>query len=158
MESKQRKVDPIKNGTVIDHIPPKKSPVVISILHLFDKIDSQTLIQAVNLDSKKMGKKDLIKIENIRLTQREVEAIALIAPRATIVNIENAVVVKKNKIRMPNVIQNVIDCPNEDCVTNLEKDTQTRFEVRDIGRKQKFQCSYCEKLYSFSQLQDYIKI
>jgi len=59
---KQLKVDAIKNGTVIDHIPAGKALNVYEILS--PKTKKVTTI-GMNLTSKTHGRKDLIKIEGL---------------------------------------------------------------------------------------------
>ncbi|MEM4204007.1 MAG: aspartate carbamoyltransferase regulatory subunit, partial [Candidatus Methanomethylicaceae archaeon] len=55
-------VRPIKDGTVIDHIPPGKGIKIAEMLNLFRQ-DSVVII-GQNLESTKYGRKDLIKVEN----------------------------------------------------------------------------------------------
>ena len=57
---KELVVSAIENGTVIDHIPAGKVFDVIKILKL-DESDHQ-LFFGTNLDSKKYGHKDIIKV------------------------------------------------------------------------------------------------
>ena len=59
-EPKQLSVSAIENGTVIDHIPAKSLFKVIQILGL-DKFDNQITF-GTNLESKKLGKKAIVKI------------------------------------------------------------------------------------------------
>jgi aspartate carbamoyltransferase regulatory subunit len=59
-EPKQLSVSAIQNGTVIDHIPARHLFKVIQILGL-DKIEQQITF-GTNLESKKLGKKAIIKI------------------------------------------------------------------------------------------------
>ncbi len=145
---KQLIVDPIKNGTVIDHIAAGKSFAVAEILNL-KNLDNLLLI-GMNLSSKKIGKKDIIKIENKILTEDEVNSIALISPDATLVVIENYEVIKKYKIKLPSKVSRHIICPNPHCITNIEE-VETEFDVIK-KKKVEVRCKYCEKKYGIEQV------
>ena len=104
-----------------------------------------------NLLSKKMKKKDIIKIENKELTKEETDSIALVSPSATIIIIKNYKVVKKNKVEVPQKINKHIICPNQNCITNIEN-VKTKFLLVD-KEPIKLKCNYCEKQYEI----EYIK-
>ena len=78
---KELKVDPIKNGTVIDHIPAGRVQRVLAILK---PRATDVVMMGMNFSSKAMKKKDIIKIEGRELTQNEVNSIALVAPAAKV--------------------------------------------------------------------------
>ena len=113
---KEIKIPAIKDGVAIDHIP-LTARKVINILGIYD---SQVRM-GLNLDSKKMGKKDVVKIENKFPTKSELNKIALVAPTATVAVIKNYEVKEKFKIEIPKEIMGVIKCTNEKCVTNNQK-------------------------------------
>ena len=144
---KEMKVDPIKNGTVIDHIPAGKALEVLDILNL--KGDESVLI-GINLTSKKLGKKDIIKVENIELSQREVNRIAIIAPTATLVIIRDYEIVSKAKVSLPSMLEGVVGCPNPKCITNHES-IVTKFIVTSKEDK-KARCWYCERIFNIDEL------
>ena len=135
-------VSAIENGTVIDHIPNDMVSTVIRILNLY-KITNEIVIGA-NLESKKYGKKGIIKIKNKTFETSEINKIALVAPSATIIEIENFEVARKFKVTVPDKIQGIVKCFNPKCVTNVEK-TKTKFEVID-KENLKLLCHYCEKI------------
>lgn len=138
---KKLKVDAIKNGTVIDHIAAGKVLKVADILNLDGR---DTVMIGVNLPSNKIGKKDILKIENRELTQEEVNGIALIAPKATLIIIKNFEIVKKSSLEMPGYIEKHIICPNPKCITNLEKiDSKFKIDPQNATAR----CQYCEKKY-----------
>ena len=56
-------IDSIKNGIVIDHIQAKKALSIYNALKLGDLDCSVAMI--TNVKSKKMGRKDIIKIDKI---------------------------------------------------------------------------------------------
>jgi aspartate carbamoyltransferase regulatory subunit len=142
------KVDPIVNGTVIDHITAGKALQVADILNL--NPSKNLMMLGVNLSSNKMGKKDIIKIENKVLTDDEVNSIALISPSASMIIIKNYSVVKKQQIKIPNEIKNHIVCPNSNCVTNVEN-VSTRFELANRTPVE-VRCEYCEKKYTIDDV------
>jgi len=144
----QLKVDPIKNGTVIDHITAGKAFQVIEILNISNS-ENEIMI-GVNLSSRKMGKKDIIKIENRRLSKEEAGSIALVSPGATLIIIDNYKVVKKIGIEIPKEIHKHIICPNLNCITNIET-IETHFEL--AGKNPiDVRCNYCEKKYFINEV------
>jgi len=146
---KQLKVDAIKNGTVIDHIPAGKGMQVADIINISGE---NVVMIGISLHSKKVGKKDIIKIENRELSQEEINSIALIAPSATITIIKDFDVIRKAKAEIPELIEGLILCPNPKCITNSEN-RRTKFMVTDEKPLQ-VRCHYCEKKY----LVDEVKI
>ena len=110
MDKEKLKVDPIKNGTVIDHRTAGKALQVADILNIGNS-EGEIMI-GVNLISQKMGKKDIIKIENRELSKDEADSIALISPTATLIIIKDYEVVKKFGIDIPKEINQHIICPN----------------------------------------------
>lgn len=63
---REYKVFKIQDGTVIDHIPHWKALQVVELLGLRDRVSLVTI--GIGLNSDKMGKKDLLKIEGRELT------------------------------------------------------------------------------------------
>ena len=148
MNKEKLKVDPIRKGTVIDHITAGKALQVADILNI-GNTDSEIMI-GVNLNSQKMGKKDIIKIENRELSKEEANSIALISPTATLIIIEDYEVVKKFGIDIPQKIRQHIICPNSNCITNIEP-VRSRFEL--AGKDPiEVRCSYCEKKYYIDEV------
>jgi aspartate carbamoyltransferase regulatory subunit len=132
MKDKQLSVSAIKEGTVIDHIPAPALFKVVSILNL-DKLDTMITI-GNSLESRKLGKKGIIKLSKVFFKDNEINKIALVAPCAKLNIIRNYDVVEKR----------VVEIPNHKCITNNEKVT-TRFEV--ISKSEvKLKCHYCEKI------------
>ncbi len=98
-ERKELKVNAIENGTVIDHIPTQSVFQVIHMLNL-NVCDNQILF-GTNLESKKFGKKGIIKVSNRFFAPEDVNKIALVAPTATLIEIKNYKVVKKKNVVIP---------------------------------------------------------
>lgn len=144
---KQLKVDAIKNGTVIDHITAGKGLEVANILNLQG---NNIVMIGINLNSSKLGKKDIIKIENKELTAEEVNTISLIAPKASLIIIKDFKVKNKEKVHIPRQINNIIKCSNPNCITNLEK-VKSKFTVYN-EKINKVRCNYCEKKYNVDEV------
>src|SRR5690606_3452725 len=100
---KELKVKPIKNGTVIDHIKANKALSVLKILELPSEESAVTI--AMNVQSSQMDSKDIVKIEGRELASKEVDKIALIAPKATINIIRDYEIAGKGKVRLRNEIR-----------------------------------------------------
>jgi aspartate carbamoyltransferase regulatory subunit len=137
------KVSAIRNGTVIDHIPSENVFQVFKILNLENT--SKQVYFGTNLDSKKFGKKGIIKISDKYFESKEISKIAIVAPTATIIEIEDYDVIKKEKVTLPENIDNIVKCFNPKCVTN-HQNVPTSFRViEDYKGKMKLLCKYCEK-------------
>jgi aspartate carbamoyltransferase regulatory subunit len=141
-DKKQLQVSAIKDGTVIDHIPANNLFKVISILGL-DKID--TLITfGTNLESKRLGKKAIIKIADVFFHQDEINKISLVAPDAKLNIIRDYEVIEKKMVTVPDMVTGITKCFNPKCITNNES-IKTKFYV--IEKKSvTLKCHYCEKL------------
>ena len=136
------KVSAIKDGTVIDHIPADKLFKVINILKL-NEID-KTITFGTNFESKKLGKKAIIKLSDVFFKDSDINRIALVAPEAKLNIIKEYKVVEKKVVEVPSEINGIISCVNPKCITNHEK-VSTRFEV--VDKKQiKLRCHFCEKI------------
>ena len=139
---KELKISAINEGTVIDHIPTYATFKVVGILNL---INHEGIVSiATNLQSAKIGKKGIIKVGGKSLTQEEVNKIAIVAPDATVNIIKNYGVKEKIKIKMPDVIDNVVKCSNPVCITNNEQ-VATKFYVTKKDPL-KIKCHYCERI------------
>lgn len=134
-------VSAIENGTVIDHIPVDTVLMVLSILGL-DKYEDEVLI-GNNLNSKKYGKKGIIKARNKFFEQEDINKIALVAPNATLIVIRDYEVVEKKFVEIPKKIEKILKCINPNCITNKET-IETKFNVIE-EKPLKIQCHYCEK-------------
>lgn len=142
-------VSAIKDGTVIDHISPNVLFKVISILELDLCKDMVTI--GNNLESKVVGKKGIIKIENRFFKDHEVDKIALIAPKAKLNVIKDYKVVEKRKVSIPHEIDAIAKCFNPKCITNYEEVT-THFTV--VSKEPlALKCRYCEKITNGDQLE-----
>jgi aspartate carbamoyltransferase regulatory subunit len=138
---KELLISPIRNGTVIDHITAGEALNVLRILGITGTT-AECLSIATNVASGRVGKKDIVKVENRELLQDEVDRIALIAPQATINIIRNYEVFEKKGVSIPQHLKGVVRCPNPGCISNTKEPIQSAFEVTRKG----LQCEYCDWL------------
>ena len=132
-------IDSIQNGVVIDHITAGSGMKLYKLLEL-DKLDvSVALIK--NVASKKMGKKDIIKIDADISVNFDV--IGFVDPEATVNVIKNGRLIEKRSIDMPETLTNVIKCKNPRCITSSEQELDHVFELTDKENKE-YRCLYCE--------------
>ena len=138
---KEMAVAALENGTVIDHIPSDSLFKVVNLLGIQSIENSVTI--GYNLDSKKYGKKGIIKVANITFPETTLNRIAIIAPNAVINIIQNYEVVEKHHVSLPDNIYDIIKCSNPKCITNNEP-MRTHFHVID-REKMILKCHYCER-------------
>ena len=140
--NKEQKVSAIKDGTVIDHIPAQNLFKVISLLGLADIENAITF--GTNLESKKLGRKSIIKVADKFFRDDEIDKIALVAPEAKLNIIRNYEVVEKRQVSLPDEITGYVRCFNPKCITNHE-DITTRFTV--VSKLPlALKCHYCDKV------------
>lgn len=133
------KIDSIKNGIVIDHIRATKGMKIYEALKLKDLDCSVAII--TNAKSKKMGRKDIIKIDkDIKINM---DVIGFIEPNATINIVKNDELVDKYSVKLPEKIVNIASCQNPRCITSVEKDLDQVFILTD-KENQVYRCQYCE--------------
>src|SRR3990167_9426318 len=116
--TKTLSVSAIQNGTVIDHIPAGQALKIMHLLRLLKEKYRVTV--GFNLSSQRLKLKDLIKIENHALTNKQANEITVFAPEATINIIKNFDVVEKIITRLPENIAGIFSCPNPLCITHGE--------------------------------------
>lgn len=132
-------IDSIKNGIVIDHIKPGKSMELYHFLQL-ESLDCPVAI-IKNVVSKKMGRKDIIKIDaDIDI---DLDVLGYIDPDSTVNIIKNGELVKKCHLELPEKLENVITCRNPRCITTVEQDITQIFKLTD-REKRIYRCAYCE--------------
>lgn len=139
---KEFKVTAIKDGTVIDHVPSQQLFKVIEILGLENYTNQITF--GMNLESKKLGNKAIIKIADRFFEDDDINRIALIAPQAKLNIIRNYKVVEKRRVTIPEIITGIAKCVNPHCVTNHQP-IETRFTTLSSNGSIALTCCYCEK-------------
>ena len=111
------------------------------------KIDTKknTVAFIMNATSKKHGRKDLIKIENV--TDVDLTVLGLLDPNATVNIIENGKIVKKINLALPQTVTNVIRCKNPRCVTSVERNAPHIFHLMNAQTRE-YRCEYCDEIVS----------
>ncbi len=132
-------IDPIKNGIVIDHIKEGKGKEIYDFLQL-DALDC-TVALIKNVPSKKIGRKDIIKIDEI--ISIDVDVLGYMTPEASVSTIKDGNICEKRKIQLPKTLKNVIKCKNPRCITSVEPGIDHLFKLVDEQNKV-YRCIYCE--------------
>ena len=132
-------IDSIKNGMVIDHITAGRGMRLFELLGL-DGLDCSVAI-IKNVPSKKLGKKDIIKIDaEIPVS---LDVIGFVDPDVTVNIIRDGVLTEKRTIDIPQTLTNVIHCKNPRCITSVEQELDHIFRLTDRENKV-YRCIYCE--------------
>ncbi len=134
-------IDSIKNGIVIDHIQAKKGMEIYKALKL-EELDCSIAI-ITNAKSKKMGKKDIIKID--KAINLDFDILGYIDPNITIDIIKENQLVNKYHVELPKQIENLIKCKNPRCITSQEQELKHIFVLTDKENRM-YRCKYCETL------------
>ena len=140
-EKKELQVAALENGTVIDHIPSDKLFTVVSLLEMKKMVNNITI--GNNLESKKLGKKGIIKIADRFFSPEEISRLSVVAPNIRLNIIRDYQVVEKKEVIMPEELKGIVRCNNPKCITNNEP-MQTWFHVTD-KEQGILKCHYCEK-------------
>lgn len=132
-------IDGVNNGIVLDHIQAGKSMQIYELLKL-DKLNNCVAI-IQNADSTKMGKKDIIKIdENIEL---DFDVLGYIDSNITINIVKDGQLSEKKTLELPATLTNVIKCKNPRCITSVEQEIVQKFKLIDKEKKV-YRCAYCD--------------
>jgi aspartate carbamoyltransferase regulatory subunit len=134
-------ISPIRRGTVIDHITAGEALNVLKIIGITGTT-TESVSVATNVTSSKIGKKDIVKIENRELKKDEMDRISLIAPAVSINIIRDFKVFSKGGVERPKFLVGVVKCPNPGCISNAHEPISSRFEVLPKG----LHCTYCDWL------------
>ncbi|MDD6046493.1 MAG: aspartate carbamoyltransferase regulatory subunit [bacterium] len=136
-------VNSIERGIVIDHITAGTGNRILDYLKIDTKKNTVAFI--MNATSKKHGRKDLIKIENV--TDVDLTVLGLLDPNATVNVIENGRIVKKINLELPKTVTNVIKCKNPRCVTSVERNAPHIFHLMNAETRE-YRCEYCDEIVS----------
>jgi len=134
-------INSIKDGIVIDHIRAGCGIKIFNYMGL-DKVDFSVAL-IMNVDSKKLGKKDIIKIENV--LDIDYTVLGLIDPNITIDIIEKEERKRKIKLEMPQKVENVIKCKNPRCITSVEQNVDHIFHLIN-AKTGEYKCEYCDEV------------
>lgn len=133
------KVDSIKNGIVIDHITAGKGMEIYSLLGLDQLECSVALIR--NVPSRKMGKKDIIKIDADIVIDTAI--LGFVDPDITVNIIKDNKIVDKKTIELPEKLVDVLKCKNPRCISMTEQELSHIFTLADRENRV-YRCLYCE--------------
>ncbi|WP_312700365.1 aspartate carbamoyltransferase regulatory subunit [Sedimentibacter sp.] len=135
-------IDSVEKGLVIDHIEAGKAMEIYKYLNL-GKMDCSVAI-IKNAKSKKMGKKDIIKVEdNINM---DLKVLGFIDPTITINVIDNGSIIRKINLELPDEVENIVKCKNPRCITSIEQEITHKFKLTDKENKV-YRCVYCDTAY-----------
>ena len=135
-------IDSITNGIVLDHITAGRSMEVYHYLNL-DRLNCSIAI-IKNVKSNKMGRKDIIKIDET--IDINLDILGYLDPNISVSIIRNEKCVEKFQLALPEQLENVISCKNPRCITSVEPDADQLFYLAD-SQKQLYRCRYCDTAY-----------
>ncbi len=133
------RIDSIQNGIVIDHISAGHGMELYELLGLRNADLPVAMI--MNVVSKKLGRKDIIKID--AEIPVNLDVIGYVDPKATVNYIKDGQLVKKVNIEIPKMLTNVLRCKNPRCITSVEQELDHVFKLTDEKNKV-YRCIYCE--------------
>ena len=137
-------VGALREGYVLDHIKAGKAMTIYHDLKL-DKLDCTVAI-IKNARSKKMGKKDIIKVE-CPIEDLGLDILGFIDHNITVNIIEDSKIVEKKELKLPSEIKNVIRCHNPRCITSIEQGLDHVFVLTD-PENEVYRGKYCEEKYN----------
>ncbi|MEZ4628976.1 MAG: aspartate carbamoyltransferase regulatory subunit [Eubacteriales bacterium] len=132
-------VSKLKEGIVIDHIRAGHGYKIFQQLGL-DRLDDVVVLMR-NVESTKMKRKDLIKIETH--LDLNLNVLGLIDPNVTINYVKDGIRVKKISLTPPETVTGILSCKNPRCITNHERITDVKFHLVDAHTNQ-YACEYCD--------------
>ena|SRR5690554_3228096 len=135
-------IDEITNGIVIDHIKAGKSMDIYYYLNL-EKLDCSVAI-IKNAKSRKMGRKDIIKIEGF--LDIDLDVLSVLDQDITVNIIKNCQITEKFTPSLPKEVTNIIRCKNPRCITSVEQDLPHIFKLTN-KEKRIYRCIYCEQAF-----------
>ncbi len=136
-------IDSIKNGVVLDHIKAGKAMEIYRVLEL-NKLDSSVAV-LMNVPSRKMGRKDMIKIDDENF-EVGLDILGYIDPGITVDIIRDGELVEKRNVDLPEKIVGYLKCKNPRCITTTEQELQQVFKLAN-RETATYRCIYCEAKY-----------
>ncbi|PKL38747.1 MAG: hypothetical protein CVV41_22015 [Candidatus Riflebacteria bacterium HGW-Riflebacteria-1] len=147
----------IENGFVLDHIPTGSGVKVLNLIRGHAELNESVISVGLHYTSRRLGRKDLIKIQSRELPQRFLQHLSLVVPGVTIKRVENYAVAQKIVLEPPELVDNLLSCPNPGCITNHERGVTTCFHL--VRREpMKFRCNHCERRFALSELENRLKL
>ena len=132
-------VNPINSGIVLDHITAGNAMKIYEALKL-DELDCQVAI-IKNCQSAKMGRKDILKINEI--IDINFDVLGYIDPGITVNFIKDSKIYDRLHLELPEKISGIIKCKNPRCITSVEQELEHVFKLTN-REKGVYRCIYCE--------------
>ena len=149
--TEMRRVTAIRNGTVVDHIPAGRALQVIQMLRI-DMTRATPVSLVMNVPSDKLGRKDVLKVEDRELNQEQLDRLALIAPAASIAIIRNHTVAEKLRVELADDLVNVSSCSFSNCITKNAREPLPQ-RLRVISQDPlEVRCYYCGRGQDLEEL------
>ncbi|MDR3314119.1 MAG: aspartate carbamoyltransferase regulatory subunit [Oscillospiraceae bacterium] len=136
-------IDSIHNGLVLDHIKAGRGMQIYNTLRLDDLDCTVAIIK--NVKSAKMGKKDIIKIDEA--IDLDLDVLGFLDQDITVNVIREGKLVCKRRLCLPRELVNVIRCKNPRCITTVEQGADQIFRLVE-GDAPVYRCAYCETAYA----------
>lgn len=133
------KIDSIQNGIVLDHITAGNAMRIYNDLGLDSLEGSVAMI--MNVKSNKLGKKDIIKID--QEYDVNLDVIGYIDPEVSVSIIKDGQRIQKNKVDLPQKLYNIKKCKNPRCITSVEQEIPHIFKLTNEENRV-YRCIYCE--------------
>jgi len=147
----------IENGFVLDHIPAGSGVKILNLIRGQHELNDAVLSVGLHYTSRRLGRKDLIKIQCRELPQRFLQHLSLVVPGVTIKRVEKFAIAQKIVLEPPELVDNLLSCPNPGCITNHERGVTTCFHL--VRREpMKFRCNHCERWFAMAELENRLKL
>jgi aspartate carbamoyltransferase regulatory subunit len=130
----------IKDGIVLDHITAGRGMDIYKILEL-NKLDC-TVAMIERAPSPKMGRKDIIKIDQVM--DIDFDVLGYMDPGITVNIIRDGKVAERRHLSLPERVVGVLKCKNPRCITSVEQELVREFKLTDPD-KQVYRCIYCDQ-------------
>ena len=130
----------LRDGTVVDHLPVGSATKALAMLGLPRE---GPVTVGMNVPSKRMGFKDIIRVEGLELRKSEADRLALLGPSVTVSIVKKGAVARKQRLEVPERLVGVLRCANATCVTNHER-TPSVFDRTSVSPLV-LRCVYCER-------------
>ena len=106
----------------------------------------------MNVPSDKLGRKDVLKIEDRELNQEDLDRLALIAPAASIAIIRNHAVAEKMKVELADDLVNIARCSFSNCITKNNREPLPQ-RMRVVSHDPlEVRCYYCGRGQEIGEL------
>jgi aspartate carbamoyltransferase regulatory subunit len=145
-----RLVNGIANGVVIDHITAGRGMIVYNKLKLDE--NKCTTVLLLNVESKHLGRKDIIKIEDV--LEIDATVLGLIDQNITLNYINDGKLIDKKTVEVPKIVKNIFKCSNPRCITHSDDYATSTFTLKNQNGVLEYQCNYCEEITKYKVKND----